>query len=219
MNSQEAVPLTATPADLAVPPSLSSTPGPAEFFLSFLMTPAEIGAVVPSSTRLAHCMTEWLRLDDASVVAEFGPGTGAFTSVILEKLPSGCNFFALEINSDFAGILRRRFSGVRIIEGDVSEVATICDSLGVEKVDCIVSGLPWASFSPAKQEDLLAATLSVLRPGGQFVTFSYLQGLLMPGGQRFRRLLNRSFAGVSQSRIVWGNLPPAFVYRCHSREA
>ena len=104
-------------------------------------------------------MTEWLRLESASLVAEFGPGTGAFTSVILERLSPTCQFFALEINPAFAGILRRRFVRVKIVEGDVLDVAEICQRLGVGKVDCVVSGLPWAAFSPAKQDDLLAATL------------------------------------------------------------
>ena len=54
----------------------------------------------------------------------------------------------------------------------------------------------------------------VLKPGGQFVTFAYLQGLLLPAGRRFRAKLKRSFSDVTKSKIVWRNLPPAFVYRC-----
>jgi phospholipid N-methyltransferase len=36
----------------------------------------------------------------------------------------------------------------------------------------------------------------------------------MPGGRRFRRLLEANFSRVIATEIVWRNLPPAFVYRC-----
>ena len=52
-----------------------------------------------------------------------------------------------------------------------------------------------------------------VRPGGRFATFAYLQGLLVPPGQKFRRRLDDYFTRVERSRVVWWNLPPAFVYR------
>jgi phospholipid N-methyltransferase len=212
MTQQERSPLAAPPPELF---TAFSRTDPEAFLFSFLTRPTETGAVAPSSAQLACRMTEWLDLESASAVAELGPGTGAFTSFILERLSPHCRFFAVEINPHFAGILRRRFTGIRVLEGDVSDIAGMCSGLGVDKVDCIVSGLPWAAFSPARQDELLSAAVSVLRPGGQFVTFGYLQGFLTPGGRRFRRRLNESFAKVSRSSIVWGNLPPALVYRCN----
>jgi len=53
-----------------------------------------------------------------------------------------------------------------------------------------------------------------MSPNGQFVTFAYLQGLLLPPGRRFVALLPKYFTHVSRSRTVWLNLPPAFVYQC-----
>jgi phospholipid N-methyltransferase len=54
----------------------------------------------------------------------------------------------------------------------------------------------------------------VLAPGGQFATFAYWQGMLLPAAWRFSRRLHRTFSSVQRSRTVWRNLPPAFVYRC-----
>jgi phospholipid N-methyltransferase len=56
--------------------------------------------------------------------------------------------------------------------------------------------------------------MTVLPPGGQFVTFAYLQGLLIPAGRRFGKLLGDYFSEVRKSPTVWRNTPPAFVYRC-----
>jgi phospholipid N-methyltransferase len=80
--------------------------------------------------------------------------------------------------------------------------------------DAIVSGLPWAAFAPEMQQRVLDEMMRVLRPGGRFVTFAYLQGLLLAGGQNFARVLPKYFSEVQRSRIIWNNLPPAFVYRC-----
>ena len=63
------------------------------------------------------------------------------------------------------------------------------------------------------KKELLEEMKSVLKPGGKFVTFAYLQGMLLPAAQRFRRLLKYEFADVHQSPIVWQNVPTAFVYR------
>ena len=58
------------------------------------------------------------------------------------------------------------------------------------------------------------AILEALPAGGYFTTFAYLQGTWLPTGIKFRRRLEKYFSHVEKSRIVWGNIPPAFAYRC-----
>jgi phospholipid N-methyltransferase len=81
-------------------------------------------------------------------------------------------------------------------------------------VDCIVSGLPWASFPESRQVEFLDEMMRVLKPGGQFVTFAYVHGLFLPPGRRFSRILPKYFSSISKSPVIWKNIPPAFVYRC-----
>jgi phosphatidylethanolamine/phosphatidyl-N-methylethanolamine N-methyltransferase len=82
----------------------------------------------------------------------------------------------------------------------------------------MISGLPWAAFPLALQEEVLDAVVAALRPGGRFTTFAYLQGTLLPAGRRFRRRLDEHFCEVRRSPVVWRNFPPAFVYRCRKAE-
>ncbi len=185
-----------------------------KFFREFLRTPAITGAVAPSSRSLARKMVEWLDLESSRAVIEYGPGTGVFTEELLARLPSHCKFFMIELNPVFIDILRARFPGAKIYQDTVNRVRELCDREGCQEVDCVISGLPWASFPDAMQTDFLKAMMTVLRPGGQFVTFAYLQGLLLPQGRRFRRKLQKYFSEVSSSSTVWMNLPPAIVYRC-----
>jgi phospholipid N-methyltransferase len=159
-------------------------------------------------------MVEGLLLPTDRVIVEFGPGTGAFTREILARKSAAAILIAVEINPDFANILRRRFPEVRLFQESVESLPAILQSQGIEAVDCIISGLPWAVFSDELQDRLLDVTCSALMPGGRFATFAYVQGLLLPAARRFATKLRQRFSQVSQSPVVWWNLPPAVVYRC-----
>lgn len=185
-----------------------------KFFLEFLHKPTTTGAVVPSSRSLARKMVEWLNFESSSAVIEYGAGTGVFTDAVLARLAPHCKFFIVEMNPVFVKTLRSRFPRTTIYEDTVKNVRELCDREQVKEVDSVISGLPWASFPDKMQTDYLEAMIAVLKPGGQFVTFAYLHGLLLPYGRRFRSKLHEYFCEVSCSDTVWMNLPPALVYRC-----
>jgi phospholipid N-methyltransferase len=75
-----------------------------------------------------------------------------------------------------------------------------------------VSGLPWTAFPESLQDAILGNVLPHLAPGGCFVTFAYYGFHQLPGGRRFRALLERLLPQVTTTEVVWANLPPAFVY-------
>ena len=186
----------------------------AQFLKAFFRNSGQIGAIAPSSPELARLMTDWLDWDALQCVVEFGPGTGVFTEAASARLKSGAHFFAIERDPELAAICRKRCPGVEVLEDCVSRVPELCRERGIEKVDAILCGLPWASFSPEMQDCFLEAMFEVLPPGGKFATFAYWQGLLLPAGQRFRKFLKANFSTVEQSKTAWRNLPPAFVYQC-----
>jgi phosphatidylethanolamine/phosphatidyl-N-methylethanolamine N-methyltransferase len=184
------------------------------FIREFVTQPFVIGAVAPSSSYLAMKMVEGVDLSSASAVVEFGPGTGAFTDVILPRLPGACKYFAIELNPAMARIWESRHPGAKLHLDSVAHVDRLCEREGIKEVDVIFSGLPWASFDDSLQEEILDATMKVLRPGGQLITFGYRVGTLLPKGRRFYRRLPEYFSSVRRSEYVWRNLPPAFVVRC-----
>ena len=186
----------------------------AKFLKVFLGAPALTSAIVPSSRWLAERMIEDLRLDQAKVVVELGPGTGAFTRAIQKELHPAATFLAVEINTVFAGHLKRRFPRAHIINDSAERLGDHLQSLGHASADYILSGLPWAGFKPLEQQRLLASIIGALRPGGYMTTYAYNHVAWLPGGVRFRKLLRSSFSNVNTTRTEWRNLPPAFVYRC-----
>ncbi|MEZ6088096.1 MAG: methyltransferase domain-containing protein [Pirellulaceae bacterium] len=185
-----------------------------QFVKSFVRRPSAVGAIAPSSRQLALTMVDWFDWENARNIVEYGPGTGVFTRQVVTKLHPDARFFAIERDPDLAAIVRATLPDVTVVEDSVANVVEHCRSLEMERVDAIVCGLPWASFPDSLQRECLDAMMQVLRPGGQFATFAYWQGLLLPAGQRFRRRLSDYFAKVESSPTVWRNLPPAFVYRC-----
>jgi phospholipid N-methyltransferase len=82
-------------------------------------------------------------------------------------------------------------------------------SQGVSHLDCIVSGLPFAVFTPELREELLEQIELSLKPGGLFVAFQYSLQMKKALKERFELI------GI---RLVLGNLPPAFVYVCRKPE-
>jgi phosphatidylethanolamine/phosphatidyl-N-methylethanolamine N-methyltransferase len=186
--------------------------GPTQFIRQFLRYPSKTGAIAPSSAALADLITASADLARASVVIEFGPGTGVFTEKILAQLHEKALFFAMEVNPNFVAATQARCPEALIYHDSATHARTYLEKLGHSHCDCIISGLPWAAFGEELQDDLLDTINDVLRPGGRFLTFAYLQGLVLPSGIRFRKKLQTRFARVTTTRIVWTNLPPALVY-------
>jgi len=163
-------------------------------------------------------MLETIEFRPGLRLAEYGPGTGPFTEEIQRRIDGavegGITFFAVERNEQLAGVLRGRFPELRLVVDSVENIERVCRDLHVDRLDAIVSGLPWASFPEDLQKRILDATMRVLRPGGQLVTFAYQIGRYTRAGKRFARLLPTYFSSVSRSSLVWRNLPPAYVLRC-----
>lgn len=184
------------------------------FLKNFVRHPTQVGAIAPSSPALVRTMVDWFDWENARGVIEFGPGTGVFTEAVMKNLHRNAKFFAIERSPELATATRNRCPGVKVFEDSVTNVVDICRRESMKQVDAIVCGLPWASFSESLQTEIMDAMLEVLSPGGQFATFAYWQGVVLPAGMRFSHRLHNTFSSVERSRTVWRNLPPAFVYRC-----
>jgi len=184
------------------------------FLGAFLRRPVSVGALGPSSPHLAEAMLSWLVPEESQTVVELGPGTGAFTGLILRRIRENVTFFALELDPGFTRGLRSRFPSLTVYNDSAEKIPEYLSRHGKLKADYIVCGLPWASLPLGVQDRVLAAVLSSLSPGGHFVTFGYVHARWLPNAQRFRRRLEQNFNRVETSRVVWKNFPPAFIYRC-----
>jgi phospholipid N-methyltransferase len=69
-------------------------------------------------------------------------------------------------------------------------------------------------MSDQLQNRILDAVLATLHPEGVFSAMVYLHSKGLPSSNKFKRKLEARFGRITASPIVWGNLPPAFVYYC-----
>jgi phospholipid N-methyltransferase len=178
-----------------------------------------VASIAPSSRYLVRAMLQPLPLENAQVVVELGSGTGAMTQELLKRMPRSAMLLAFEIVPRFTQYLRLRISDSRLVLIDASAEAIRSEvqRRGFERVDATLSSLGLA-FMPENQRDAFLFDLaSLLDDRGVFTQYHYLHGMQFQDGRlsRFKidHLLRRHFGSVER-RIVWRNLPPAYVYEC-----
>lgn len=183
----------------------------------FLHHPLMTGAIAASSPRLARMMTDGIGLEQARTVVELGPGTGVFTGAILSRVAPGTRIVAIELNGHLAAGLADRYRGqpVDVVHASAADLASFVE----HPVDAVVSGLPWTVMAQPTRLRILDAVAAVLAPNGVLTTFAYAHAAWAPPGRKFAEELKHRFGMTGTSRLVWGNLPPAFVHRATSPRA
>src|SRR5580698_3032650 len=184
---------------------LASMTDTALFMQEWLANPQGIGAVAPSSRKLAETMAQWLPSDPESYVLELGPGTGVVTEALLRRGLRQERLVAIEQNSNMTRVLREKFPCAQIITGDAWKLDDLLRRRRepIEKVGAIISSLPLLCFPPADAERLAEKIRAVLEPRGKWVQFTYRIHRLRPRGAASFRL--------RATKLVWLNLPPARV--------
>jgi phosphatidylethanolamine/phosphatidyl-N-methylethanolamine N-methyltransferase len=180
------------------------------------------GAISPSSKYLASAMLEPLPLANVRTILELGAGTGAITRALRDRLPPNSRLLVFEINRRFFDCLRRSISDPRIIliNSSVENLDSELHRRGIQQVDAVVSSLALAFMSDRQRHALFERLAPFFHPRSVFTQYQYIHGLQFVKGRlsRFnlRPLLSRYFVSV-QSQIEWRNLPPAYVFACHTR--
>jgi phospholipid N-methyltransferase len=180
-------------------------------FSRFLRSPRTVGALTASSRALAAAMVRGLDLARARRVVELGPGTGALTGAIVDRLGPDTDFLAVDIEPAFIDALQKRWPSVQCVCASAERLHTLVTDRGMCPVDHIVSGLPFVSLPPAMTRQILANVARVLRPNGTFTTFQYLHSSQLPSAIDFRRRMSALLGGRPEIRVVMRNVPPALV--------
>lgn len=184
------------------------------FIKQFILHPLKTGAIAPTGDDLTELITDLADLKNTKSVVEFGCGSGVFTEKILSKISSETKFFALEINEEFAEATRKRCPTAIVYDDGAQNIGKYLKQNGSDFCDVIISGLPWAMFGEDIRKEILDAVSASLKPGGKFLTFSYVHGSFIPTGINFKKQLDAYFSKVEKSDVVLNNIPPAFVYIC-----
>jgi len=177
------------------------------FFSTFLKYPKQIGSVVPSSKFLIDSLLEDIDFKNAKCVVEYGSGTGRVTKEILKRARKDAKIVCFEINRKFYKYLSNNVKDKRavLINDSAENIKRHLRSLGIEKADYVVSGLPFSNFPDNKKCAIMGETRSTLKNNGKFVFYQFFV--------KFNRHLNHYFSKISTSFMPL-NIPPCFVYVC-----
>ncbi|MDA3625030.1 methyltransferase domain-containing protein [Saccharopolyspora oryzae] len=184
------------------------------FLNSAARQPSTVGAVLPTSRYVADAVAAVVPSSGSPTVLELGPGTGALSGPIQRRLSEGARHLAVEIDPKLVRYLERTKPWLEVIEGDATHLRKLLDEAGVDKVDAVISSIPWTLLPPQKQRDLLHEAASVMSADGVFTTVTYLTTLWRPPTQAFVDALHDTFDEVMPRSTVWRNVPPARVYAC-----
>ncbi len=182
------------------------------FLKTFLRNPLQVGAITPSSEKLAEAMLADLNLKPDELILELGPGTGAFTGYIRRIIPDTRLYCGIECEPRFVKILKSNYPDMRFVNGRAEQADELSRNLGLPPVKVIISGIPFANHWEDETQNSIIDTLDILmRPGAIFRTFQYVHAFTLPPAKRFRNMMNARFGNYQRSRMVLKNLPPAFV--------
>lgn len=204
-----------------------------EFFRQFRSRFETTGAVAPSSPFLARAMVMPLtRRQGPTRVLEVGPGTGAVTRRIVRSLKPEDSLDLVEINDEFAELLRKRFADDPSFRAAADRAEVHCVPLQEfnpqQPYDVVISGLPFNNFPAALVAELVDHCLGLLAPGGEMAFFEYMfvrpaRRLVSPRDTRARlaeieRILQQRFTDHRvKTDWVFVNAPPAWVQHLQKR--
>jgi phosphatidylethanolamine/phosphatidyl-N-methylethanolamine N-methyltransferase len=143
------------------------------FIRGMMSTPKTVGAIMPTSARMAARMASIIDTGSGLPVLELGPGTGVITKAILDKGVAPENLVSVEYSGEFVRHLRGKYPGVNFINGDAFSLAETLESYRGQKFDCVISGIPLLNFPMHQRVKLVEDLLKLVPVGRPVVQFSY----------------------------------------------
>lgn len=158
------------------------------FFLNFLSDP-QIATFAATPQKVVNKV--YRRIDlSGDVVVEYGPGDGAYTRHLLDKMTLESRLIAIETNKHFDVELKKidddRFI---IINDDARYVLRILEQNGFDQVDYVISGIPLSFMNQQAVRSLIYDTYAALKPGEKVLVYQFSSCL--------KRYLNTYFNHVS----------------------
>ena len=181
---------------------------PAMFIHELVKNPGCIGAICPSSQKLARCMVSRIDTTQEGLVVELGAGTGVITQALLDHGVKPENLVVIEFADNFYLHLKERFPQLNIIHGDAAQLRDLLPANA--QINTIVSSLPLISLPPPVRQAIVSQWQSLLCETGQVVQFTYnLKSTY------WRKDIHTTHY---EEEFVWANIPPAKVmrFRFHS---
>ncbi|MCH8986878.1 methyltransferase domain-containing protein [Patescibacteria group bacterium] len=171
-------------------------------FIKIAMKDPKVGAFTASSQYVARKIARKIKSGQKCII-EYGAGDGVITRELLNRLSPDGRLIAFELNKDFLLKLKTIIDPrLSVINDDVVALPEHLKVFGVEKIDVVVSGIPFSFLKPALRDHIIQNTHNALREGGMFIVYQY-SPMVFP-------LLKKYFT-FTQLHFELINFPPYFI--------
>jgi phospholipid N-methyltransferase len=143
-------------------------------------------------------------LQHAQAVVELGPGTGPVTHALLGALPAHARLLAIELDPAFAAMLEGDADPRLLVHrGSATQLAQALAAHGMQRVDGVVSGIPFSTIGDDAGRSVLQQVWAALRPGGSFLAYQFRSDVAR---------LARDVMGRPRIELELRNVPPIRIY-------
>ncbi|MFB6258394.1 MAG: class I SAM-dependent methyltransferase [Flavobacteriales bacterium] len=174
------------------------------YLLQFFKDP-KVAAVGPTSRRVVEGVCDGLPFDRDIRLLELGPGDGAVTRKVLDRLSSGSRVLALETNESFYKELASWDDPrLTVIQDRAENFLRHMEQQGFKGVDHIISGIPSSMLSHEQRIDLVMNFYRSLEEGGTAMVYQ-----LSPLMKKYIR----NFMELEDMDIKMNGLLPMFLMK------
>lgn len=178
-----------------------------DFFKEAIKSYKTSGTIVPSSKYLAKKMLKNINFSKAKIIIELGPGNGAITNCILDKIQPNSILICFEINDTFYAELKKiNHPQLIVLKASAENIIIEIEKLGYTRADYIISSLPLTIIPKEISHNILLESYQSLKNNGLFIQYQY--------SLTYYKKLKEVFGNNIKLNFESLNFPPAFIYNC-----
>lgn len=155
-------------------------------FLKVAVSTKGVGAIARSSRFVVKAVLELIAGRTLHQVVEYGPGDGVMTRELLKHLSPNGKLLAVDTNPEFLKILKKiNDPRLQVVEGTIQDVSKNIKKYGFDKIDLVISSVPFSYLSATEREEVSRTTKRALAPDGIFIIFHQYSALMAKPLQKF----------------------------------
>jgi phospholipid N-methyltransferase len=174
------------------------------FFWKFIQNPLQNASILPTTDKAADMICKSIQRDLIKTVLELWPWTGPVTKHIAAQLHEQTQYYGLDLEKEYIEKLQNKYQSsknMQFIQWSIAELNKILQEHSIEKVDLVISTLPYMAFSKHPQAILTIKDLTD-------------QGSIFRGISYYPPLFNKTFK-ILQPKIInhtRQNIPYVFIH-------